>query len=294
MRTRWLLVDGFNLAFRSFYGMPELTRSDGFPTGAIHGWVRTFWYLSDRLKPDEIAVFFDLDGDARREALRPEYKEQRSETPEALAAQIPHLKELSEAMGFGRFEVSGVEADDLIGASAVRLAREANEVLIVSADKDLAQCVGKNIEQLLPPPTVNPRLGWRRLNADGVREKFGVRPEQIADYLALVGDSADNIIGIAGVGPKTAARWLNAYGNLERVIENCGMLKPVRFQSIVHEAADHLRENRVLTTLDWECDPGPLKPAPLDSARVLEILGEMEMERACRDARQRYSQPPSA
>ena len=287
--ARWLLVDGFNLAFRSFYGMPGLTRADGFPTGAIHGWVRTLWYLSDRMKPDRMAVFFDLDGDARREDLHPEYKAHRTDTPEPLEKQIPYLKALSVAMGYGQFEVSGVEADDLIGASAVRLAREGHEVLIVSADKDLAQCVQDGVEQLLPPPTANPRLGWRRLDAAGVREKFGVHPGQIADYLALVGDTSDNIPGLTGVGPKTAARWLNAYGDLERVIANCGKIKPLRFQAMVHASATRLRGNLALTALDRESDPGPLDPAPVNPLRVIEILEEMGMERACRDARERYS-----
>jgi DNA polymerase-1 len=234
-------------------------------------------------------VFFDLDGDSRRRGLQVDYKANRGETPEPLRKQIPFLKELAEAMGHGRFEVSGVEADDLIGVGARRLAGEGREVLIVSADKDLAQCVGDGIEQLLPPPTANPRLGWRRLDADGVREKFGVHPAQIPDYLALVGDASDNIHGIAGVGPKTAARWLNAYGDLERVIANCGRIKPVRFQSMVHQQAERLLCNLALTTLYWECDPGPLDPVPADPDRVIEILEAMEMDRAVRDARTRYS-----
>ena len=125
-------------------------------------------------------------------------------------------------MGLGGVEQDGVESDDLLASEAVALARKGDEVLIVSSDKDFAQIVGERIVMLLPPPTANPKLGWRRLDRAGVIEKFGVPPSQIADYLALVGDTSDNIPGIAGVGPKTASKWLAEFGSLEGVIAAAG------------------------------------------------------------------------
>ena len=228
--SKWLLVDGFNLAYRCFFAVPELTRADGFPTNAVHGWVKSLWRLQDQEKPDATLVFFDLGGAQDRLALHPEYKAQRAEMPESLVKQLPYVKAVTRAMGLGGIEQDGVESDDLLAAQAVALARAGHEVLIVSSDKDFAQIVGDRIQIMLPPPSANPQLGWRRMDAAGVIEKFGVPPAQIAEYLALVGDTSDNIPGIAGVGPKTATKWLQQFGSLEGVIAQAGELQPERFR----------------------------------------------------------------
>ena len=205
--AKWLLVDGFNLIYRCFFAIPELNRADGFPTNALHGWVKSLWKLQDQEQPAGTLVFFDLGGSQDRLALHPEYKAQREEMPEALAKQIDPVKELTHLMGCQVIEQDGVESDDLLAAEAVARARAGDEVLIVSSDKDFAQIVNDRIRIMLPPPSANPKLGWRLLDAAGVAEKFGVPPAQIADYLALVGDNSDNIPGIPKVGPKTAAKW---------------------------------------------------------------------------------------
>ena len=289
--AKWLLIDGYNLAFRSFYAVPELSRSDGMPTNAIHGWVRTLWRLEDIQQPDRMVVFYDLGGDVRREKLYPDYKANRGECPEALNDQIPWIKKLTEAMGYGRVEKEGVEADDLIGASARRLTAEGHIVKMVSADKDLAQCVAPGSTQLLPPPTTNPKLGWRELDEAGVREKFGVLPRQIPDYLALMGDTSDNIPGLQGVGPKTAARWLAQYGDLEGIILNCGQLKPTRFQNLVHKNQETIRLNLLLTTLDHGDAEISLEPQQPDPAKLLSLLESLEMKAARHAAAQRYKYP---
>src|SRR5690606_37829757 len=162
----------------------ELTRADGFPTNALHGWLKTLLKLEEQESPCTLEVFFDLGGDVRREALHPEYKAQRTEMPEALEQQIPWLKEMSRHLGFTLWEVSGVEADGLMAGRARQLAEQGEEVWLVTADKDLAQCVNDKIRMLVPPPTANPRLGWRKWGAAEVEEKYGVSPSQIADYLA--------------------------------------------------------------------------------------------------------------
>lgn len=287
------LIDGFNLAFRAFYGMPELTRSDGFPTGALHGWVRTLWWIEDNIRPDALYVFFDLGGAARQEALLADYKANRAEAPEPLKLQIPIIKEWTQAAGYAGVEKAGIEADDLIAAYARRLADQGHSVLVVSADKDLAQLVDARIRQLVPPPTANPRLGWRELDPSGVEEKFGVKPSQIADYLALIGDTADNIPGLNGVGPKTAARWLVQYGDMEGIISHCGELNPKRFQGIVYAEAGTLRRNLLMTRLDDAHAVDVSAHASPDSARAVSILREMEMEKTAEALLQR-SQPPAA
>ncbi|MDX2187587.1 MAG: 5'-3' exonuclease H3TH domain-containing protein [Opitutaceae bacterium] len=288
--SKWLLVDGFNLAFRAFFALPELTRSDGVPTGALHGWVKSLWRLMDDQRPDCTLVFFDLGGAQDRLALHPDYKANRSETPPALEAQIPVIKQLTRAMGLVGVEQDGVESDDLLAGQAVKLAAEGNEVLIVSSDKDFAQIVNDRIHILLPPPSANPKLGWRRMDAAGVKEKFGVAPSQIADYLALVGDTSDNIPGLDGVGPKTASKWLLDYVSLEGIIARASELKPERFRDAVVAKADLLRLNRQLTTLRLDWPTVPCVRTEPQVPELLALLEQNEMRSTVAEARRRYVQ----
>ena len=289
--AKWLLVDGYNLAYRAFHAIPELTRADGFPTNALHGWVKTLWRLWDQERPSACVVFFDLGGAQDRLALLPEYKAQRAEMPEALRKQIEPLKALTRAMGFIGYEREGVESDDLLAAQAVALAHEGHEVAVVSSDKDFAQIVGERIRILLPPPPGNAKLGWRTMDAAGVREKFGVPPAQIADLLALVGDTSDNIPGLDGVGPKTAARWLEEFGSLEGVLAHAAELKPERFREAVAARAADLRRNLKLTTLNLALPRPVTEPGQPAVAELRRLLEEYEMRTAAEDARRRYEQP---
>lgn len=289
--AKWLLVDGFNLAYRCFFAVPELTRADGFPTNALHGWVKSLWKLADQEKPDVTLVFFDLGGAQDRLALHPEYKAQREEMPEALEKQIPYVKSLTRALGYAGIEQDGVESDDLLASEAVARAKVGDDVLIVSADKDFAQIVSDRIKILLPPPSANPKLGWRLLDAAGVGEKFGVPPAQIADYLALVGDTSDNIPGIDGVGPKTASKWLQQFGSLEGVIAHAAELKPDRFQEAVRTQADRLRLNLKLTTLNLALPTIEARMPVVQPEELYRLLAELEMRSSLNEARTRYGQP---
>lgn len=285
--AKWLLLDGYNLAFRAFYGMPELTRSDGFPTGALHGWIKTIWRLQDEEKPDAMLVFFDLGGSQDRLALHPEYKAQRKETPEPLEKQMPVIKDLTRALGLVGVELDGVESDDLLASQARILAHEGHDVLIVSADKDFAQCVDDRIKLLLPPPTANPKIGWRLIDRVGVVEKFGVPPERIAEYLALVGDTSDNIRGINGVGPKTAVKWFTEYESLEGIIAHAAELKPERFREAVAQQAMALRLNLKLTTLRPESPLVLVQPTGPEESRLFALLESLEMKSSLAEARKR-------
>ena len=289
--SKWLLVDGFNLAYRCFFALPELTRADGFPTGALHGWVKSLWKLADQEKPNATLVFFDLGGSQDRLALHPEYKAQRAEMPDALRQQIEPIKSLTRAMGLVGIEQDGVESDDLLASQAVAFARAGHEVTIVSSDKDFAQIVGDKIKIMLPPPSANPKLGWRLLDAAGVAGKFGVPPAQIADYLALVGDTSDNIPGIAGVGPKTAAKWLAEFGSLEGVIAHAAELKPDRFRAAVAADAERLRLNRKLTTLNLALPTVSADKPPASPGELFRLLESFEMRSTLAEARTRYTQP---
>ena len=287
--SKWLLVDGFNLAYRCFFAIPELTRQDGFPTNALHGWVKSLWRLADQEKPDGTLVFFDLGGAQDRLALLPEYKAQRQEMPGALVKQLPFIKSLTRAMGLAGIEQAGVESDDLLASEAVTFAAKGDEVLIVSSDKDFAQIVGERIKIMLPPPSANPKLGWRTMDSAGVVEKFGVPPKQIADYLALIGDTSDNIPGLAGVGPKTASKWLQEHGTLEGVIAHADDLIPDRFRETVKSSGELLRRNLKLTTLNLKLPPVAVSGSTTRPAELFRLLEELEMKSTRAEARTRYS-----
>jgi DNA polymerase I len=288
---KWLLVDGFNLAYRCFFAIPELTRADGFPTNALHGWVKSLWKLADQERPEGTLVFFDLGGAQDRLALHPEYKAHREEMPDALSRQIPVIKSLTHAMGLGAIEQDGVESDDLLASEAVALAARGCDVLIVSSDKDFAQIVNERIRIMLPPPTANPKLGWRLLDAPGVVEKFGVPPAQMADYLALVGDTSDNIPGLSGVGPKTASKWLADHGSLEGVIAAADRIVPERFRAPLVASAELLRRNLKITTLNLALPPPTAPRASAQPAELFRLLESMEMKSSLADARKRYGEP---
>jgi DNA polymerase-1 len=287
--SKWLLVDGFNLAYRCFHALPELTRADGFPTGALHGWVKSLWMLMGQEKPDATLVFFDLGESNDRLALHADYKAQRKPMPEPLRQQIEPIKALTRAMGLAGIEVDGVESDDLLAAEAVSLAKQGHDVLIVSGDKDFAQVVNDRIKIMLPPPSANPKLGWRLMDAERVKEKFGVPPEQIAHYLALVGDTSDNIPGLDGVGPKTAAKWLaECGGSVECVIEKAATLKPDRFRDAVTAAAEQLRRNLKLTTLNVSLPPVKPEWRTPQPEELFRLLESFEMRTSAAEARKRY------
>ena len=290
--SKILLIDGFNMAFRAFYAVRELSRSDGFPTNALYGWVRSLWKLVDEHSPRESIVFFDLGGAQAKLALLPEYKANRAETPEEFSKQIPIIKELTRAMGFGVYEENGVESDDLLAAYGKRITDRdpTAEILIVSADKDFAQSVNERTHMLLPPPTANPRLGWRRLDPEGVKEKFGVTAEQMVDYLSLIGDSSDNIAGVPGVGPKTAVKWLLEYGDLDDIQANAAELKPPRFREILPELADRMKINRQIIGFDMSCGPEFVEAGQLDLGTLFKLLETMEMKTHLEEARKRYAQ----
>jgi DNA polymerase-1 len=260
--------------------MPELTREDGFPTGAIHAFFAGILKLTSMDVPHSTAIFFDKGGSNRHREIFAEYKANRSEMPEPLRKQIPEIMELCRLMGFCVIVREGVEADDLLAAAAEKLAVKDALITVVSADKDFAQLVRPGIRQLLPPAPQKQALGWRELDMVGVKTKFGVSPAEIPYYLALVGDTADNIPGIPGVGPKTAAKWIKEYGDIESIIRRSDWLKPDKFRATVAGNAGILRRNLELVTLDKSADFGEIECSAPDFDAVIEFLEKMEMKRS--------------
>ncbi|HEY5996724.1 MAG TPA: 5'-3' exonuclease H3TH domain-containing protein, partial [Candidatus Deferrimicrobiaceae bacterium] len=241
MKTLFL-IDGHNVLYRTFYGVPRLTAPDGTPTNAVLGTARILIKILRQENPDAIAAVFDTPEPTPRHALFPEYKANRLKVPEELSVQFPLVDEVIEALGVPRVAVPGAEADDVIGTLS-RMADEAGmRVVVVSSDKDLYQLVSPNV-------LIRDGLKEREVGEAQVRETFGVDASQVVDLLALAGDPSDNIPGVPGIGEKTAAEMLREFGTLDALLENSGKLKGARRDKI-EKNADQARLCRQLTAID--------------------------------------------
>ena len=239
--TRLVLIDGYNYLYRAFHALPPLTNAAGEPTGALFGIVNMLrGHLKE--KPDFIALVMDASGPTFRDALYADYKANRPPMPDELRAQIEPMMQIVAALGLPILRELGVEADDVIGTLALQGAQQGIDVTISSGDKDMAQLVRPHVM------LVNTMSGGKLDSDEAVIAKFGVRADQIVDYLALMGDAVDNIPGVPKCGPKTAAKWLAEYGTLDGVIANAAKIGGKIGESL-REALPRLPLNRDLTTI---------------------------------------------
>jgi DNA polymerase-1 len=272
-----LLVDGSSYLYRAFHvpNLQQLTNARGEPTGAVYGVVNMLRSLLAEYDPQHIAVVFDAKGRNFRHELYEQYKAHRPPMPEELSSQVGPLLDMVRAMGLPLLQVEGVEADDVIGTLAARAAAHGMDTIISTGDKDMAQLVNAHV-------TLVNTMNGTRLDTDGVREKFGVTPEQIVDYLALIGDTSDNIPGVPKVGPKTAAKWLNNWGSLDGVIEHAGEITGKVGDSL-RESVEQLPLSRELATIrcNLELDTGPeaMQRQPLDAGRLRELYVALDFKR---------------
>ena len=206
-----ILIDGSNWLYRAYFALPPLKSPQGEPTGMVRGFAAMLKKLLKDYAPERIAVVFDPPGKTWRDSIYAEYKATRDATPEDLSSQFPHVLAWIEAMGLPLLQVAGEEADDVIGTLTRQARAKQVPVLLVTGDKDMAQLVDEHVKLL--DTMKNATLGPAE-----VKEKFGVAPQQIVEYLALIGDTSDNIPGVKGVGPKTAAKWLEQYGSLDALL----------------------------------------------------------------------------
>jgi len=268
-----ILVDGSGYLYRAFHALPPLSNSKGEPTGAVLGVLNMLNKMIKEEAPERMAVVFDAPGRTFRDDLFDEYKAHRAPMPDDLRSQVQPLYDTVAAMGVPLLRVAGVEADDVIGTLALQAAEAGYRVLISTGDKDMAQLVGPNIELLNT-------MSNTRLDRTGVKAKFDVYPEQIADYLALVGDTSDNIPGITGVGPKTAAKWLNQYQTLNELIARAADIGGRVGENLRNEMPK-LELSRKLATIDTalklEVTPEQLKPGVPDVARLRELYSRLEL-----------------
>ncbi|HIC96737.1 TPA: DNA polymerase I, partial [Candidatus Bipolaricaulota bacterium] len=280
VEKRLLLIDAGSFIYPAYHVMRELATSEGFPTGAIYGFTRALLKLLSDYPSEFVAVAFDSKGKTVRHELFTEYKATRPLMDEALAVQLPKIRELLEAWGVPSFAVEGYEADDIIATLALTAEEQGVPVLIASGDKDLFQLVDDRIRVLKPARP--PRQEVELLDRAKVEEHLGVPPELVGDYLALVGDKVDNIPGVPGVGEKTARKLLLEFGSLEKVLENAERLgnPRVRESLLRHkETALLSRELVKLQEVDLRLGPEPLaacRPGLRDEERLRLLLEELE------------------
>jgi DNA polymerase-1 len=236
-----LLVDGSSYLYRAFHALPDLRNQSGEPTGALYGMISMLRRLTSEIDAEYRACIFDASGPTFRDTLYSEYKAHRPPMPEDLAKQVAPIHAVVRALGWPLLMESGVEADDVIGTLAKQAAQAGFSVIVSTGDKDLAQLV-------TPQVTLVNTMSNERLDVAGVEAKFGVTPDRITDYLALVGDTADNIPGVPKVGPKTAAKWIQTYGDLDGVIAHAADIKGVVGENL-RGHLEFLPLGRTLTTV---------------------------------------------
>ena len=270
-QDKLVLVDGSSYLFRAYHALPPLTNSKGFPTGAIYGVINMIKKLLEDEAASNFIVIFDAPGKTFRNDLYEEYKATRPPMPDDLRPQIEPIHNIIKAMGLPLVMINNVEADDVIGTLSKKASDKNMNVIISTGDKDMAQLVNRNISLI---NTMNNQ----RLDRDGVKLKFGVYPEQIIDYLTLIGDKSDNVPGIPGVGAKTASKWLNEYNSLEKIVEKSNLINGKigeKFRANINQ----LPLSKKLVTIDQDLDINltEYKNAEPNKELLLSIYKELEL-----------------
>ncbi len=269
-----VLVDGSSYLFRAFHALPPLNTSRGQPTGAIKGVINMIRSLVKAYPDSHIAVVFDAKGDTFRNEIYPDYKAHRPPMPPELRSQIEPIHAIIRAMGLPMLVVEGVEADDVIGTLATQATQRGIRTLISTGDKDLAQLVS-------PQVTLLNTMNNEYLDAEGVTAKFGLPPQRIVEYLALMGDKVDNIPGVAGVGPKTAVKWLQEYGSLESLVARRDEV-PGKIGERLRESLDDLWLSHRLATIKCDValdvDIEQLVHGEEDAPTLLRLYTELEFK----------------
>jgi DNA polymerase-1 len=282
-QKRLFLLDAYALIFRGYYALIKNPRinSKGQDTSAIMGFTNSLFDVIKREQPDHLAVCFDKDGSAERTEIYEDYKANRDETPDVIRQSIPIIKDILKAMHIPVVEISGMEADDIIGTLAKQAEKENYKVYMVTPDKDFGQLVSENIFMYRPARMGNAIEIW---GIPEVQKRFGVeRPEQVIDYLGMMGDASDNIPGLPGVGDKTAKKFIKQFGSLEGLLDNIDQLKG-KMKEKVEENAEQGRMSKKLATIFTDCDvqfdADDYEMSKPDVEKVIEIFKDLEFRRA--------------
>jgi DNA polymerase I len=270
------LVDGNNLAYRAFFALPEeLATSEGFSTNALLGFTNMLFKLLSDYRPKGVAVAWDT-RPVHRHEVSDMYKVDRRPMPDLLREQFPHFRPIVEAFGYRNLEFEGWEADDVIATLATRADEAGVKTTVVSTDRDAFQLVSENVALMMTPRGVSDVHVY---TPERVEARYGIRPDQIPDFIGLKGDTSDNIPGIPGIGDKTAGQLIAQYGSLEEVIEHAGELTPARSKAIA-ENADQARQSKLLATmrrdLDIDFEPAEIVLSPPDRSQLREMFRRFE------------------
>jgi len=267
-----IVIDGYSFLFRAYHSMPALSRpKDGTPVGAVYGFVSMMMKVLSEMKPTHIVIVFDAGKKTFRNDLYPEYKAHRPPAPDDLIPQFALVREAAKALNIYVLEQEGYEADDIIATLSEISKSKQEEVLIVSSDKDLTQLVNGHIKMY-------DAIKSKIISSSDVEEKYGVVPEKMRDLLALVGDTSDNIPGVPGVGPKTAAELLNRFGDIDSIFENLSEIKQPKRRESLENSRDIVKLSRQLVSLckdmELEVDFETLKSKPINDKNLLNFLDE--------------------
>ncbi|WP_273272593.1 DNA polymerase I [Maribacter polysiphoniae] len=281
-QKRLFLLDAFALIFRGYYALIKNPRinSKGMDTSAIMGFTNSLFDVIRREKPDHLAVCFDKGGSAERTEMFPEYKANRLETPDAIKIAVPYIQEILKAMHIPVVVQEGWEADDIIGTLAKQAEKEEYKVFMVTPDKDFGQLVSENIFMYRPARMGNGIEIW---GIPEIQKRFGVeRPEQVIDYLGMMGDASDNIPGLPGVGDKTAKKFINEFGSLEGLLANTDKLKGKMKEKVEENGELGLLSKKlatICTTVDVKFDAKDYEMSEPDNEKVQKIFDELEFRR---------------
>lgn len=276
-----MIIDGHSLAFRAFYALPvdSFQNREGQHTNAIHGFLSMLISLLQNEKPTHLAVAFDISRYSFRTREYPEYKGTRGETPVEFVGQIPLLEEALKAMGVQTLSKEDFEADDILATLAHEGSNNGFRVLVVSGDRDAIQMVNDNVTLLYPNARGVSEL--KRYDRDAVFERYGVEPHQYPDVAALVGETSDNLIGVDKVGEKTAVKWINLYGSLDKVLAHAEEIKGVVGQNLrdqMDRAVRNRKLNHLLTDVELPVAVGDLDRRPIDEAAVQEVFDRLQFK----------------
>ncbi len=279
-RKKLFIVDGNSYGYRAYYALGGLSTSSGRPTGAVYGFINMLNKLRQEARPDFFTVCFDAKGPTFRHERFDQYKIHRKPMPEDLREQMQEIRQVVDLYGIRRFEMPGYEADDLIASISERLKKEV-DVFIVTSDKDMLQLVDEYVK------IYNPQKEEAVIDTDRIIADYKVKPGQISDLLALTGDTSDNIPGVPGIGPKTAAELINRFGSLEQILENLESIEQPRWKKLLEEYFEQARLSKELTCIvrDIPLDLSlkQLRPAEPDRKRLKELFRELEFRNLLKD-----------